>query len=99
MGLLSEAFTTVVEVQRQMDGMIFDYAAQQWVAPTPESIAAADNVVSTLIGAMTDLVTFPIQVSVLGIIKLNITRPQVDTMLAKIQGAIKSYTSATRINM
>lgn len=99
MGLLSEAFTTVVEVQRQMDGMVFDYAAQQWVAPTPESLAAADNVVSTTIGAMVDLVPFPIQASVLGIIKLNITRTQVDTMLAKIQGAIKNYVSITRINM
>jgi len=98
MGLLSEAFTTIVEVQRQMDGMIFDYAAQQWVAPTPETLAAADNVVLTTIGAMVDLVPFPIQANVLGIIKLNITRAQVDTMLAKIQAAIKNYTTVTRIN-
>ena len=99
MGILAEAFTTVVEVQRNMDGKIWDYTAQKWIAPTPASITAADVAVSATLGAMVDLIPFPIAADVLGLIKLNITRAQMDTAISKIQAAVKAYVSATRINM
>jgi len=99
MGILAEAFTTVVEVQRTMDGKIFDYTTQKFIAPTPASLTAADVAVTATLEAMLDLLPFPISASVLGIITLNVTRTQMDTAVAKIQTAVKTYVAATRINM
>jgi hypothetical protein len=99
MGILSEAFTTVVEVQRTMDGKIWDYATQKWLSPTPASLTAADTAVTATLGAMIDLLPFPISASVLGIITLNVTRAQMDTAIGKIQAAVKAYVAATRVNM
>jgi len=99
MGILSEAFTTVVEVQRTMDGKIWDYTTQKFIAPTPASLTAADVAVSATLGAMVDLLPFPISTSLLGIITLNVSRAQMDTAISKIQTAVKVYVAATRINM
>jgi hypothetical protein len=99
MGILSEAFTTVVDVQRNLDGKIWDYNTQKYIAPTTASLAAADTAITATLGAMCDLVPFPIAASVFGLVNINITRTAFDASLAKVQAAVKAYVAATRVNM
>jgi hypothetical protein len=96
-GLLSEGFVTLISVQRELDGKVWDYATQKWLPPTPESLAAADAAVIETVGAVVDLIPFPIQTSVLGVINLSVSRAAMDAAIAKIQSAVKVYVAATRI--
>ena len=95
MGLLTESFRTVVTLTRDMDGQIYNKTADTWYPATPESLIAADTAIGGTVSAMMDMVPFPIQTSIMGIISLNITRVQMDTALDKVRAAIRDYVTIT----
>ena len=97
MGLLTESFKTVVTLTRDMDGMIYDKSTDTWLPATPESLAAADTAIGETMSAMMDMVPFPIQTSIMGIISLDISRAQMDTALDKVRAAIRDYVTATTV--
>jgi len=97
MGTISDMFNSIIEVQRTLDGRIWDYNTQKWLPPTAASLTAADSAVSSSLGAMIDLIPFPLSINMLGIITINITRTQMDSSVSKIQAAIKAYVAATRV--
>ena len=95
MGLLTEAFMTVVELTRKVDGRIYDTETNNWLPATTESLASADDTIKEVISAMTDMVPFPIQANVLGIIQLDISRSQMDVMLDKVRATVRNYALIT----
>jgi hypothetical protein len=96
MGLITEGFSTVVEVTRQLDGRIWDYATQSWIAPTEVSIQAANTAVDEIVASFLDLIPFPISASVLGIFTLTVDRAKMEGVLDKVQGAVRKYVNATK---
>ena len=95
MGLLTESFVTVVTITRELDGRIFDYASQTWLPATEVSKVAADTAIGETISAIVDLVPFPLEISLFGIVKFDIDRGQMDASLSKIQNAIRIYVGVT----
>jgi hypothetical protein len=95
MGILSEAFVTVIDVTRELDGKIYDIATDSWLPATTESLAAADTAVGETISALLDVVPFPIEVSILGIVKFNVDYSTMQTSLFKVKDAIRTYVNAT----
>jgi len=95
MGLISEAFLTLASLHREIDGKIWDYTTQSWLPPTSVSEAAADQAITDTMSAALDLVPFPINLDVLGIIQINVDRSKMDTLVGKVQTAMKNYAEAT----
>ena len=82
MGLLTESLITLIELTKTLHG--------EGIDPT-----IADTAIKEVVSAVVDMVPFPIQASVLGIIQLNISRAEMDTALDKIRAAIKTYVYLT----
>ena len=97
MGLLTESFRTIVTLTRDMDGMIYDKNTDTWLPATADSLIAADAAIGGTVSAMMDMVPFPIQTSIMGIISLNISRAQMDAALDKVRTAIRDYVTATTV--
>ena len=95
-GILTQAFVTVVQITRELDGKIWDYPSQLWLPPTTESEQAADDAITGTMEAMLDLLPFPIEASIFGIVQISVNRGQMDTAMDKIQAAVKAYVAATR---
>jgi len=97
MGLLTESFRTVVQLTRDMDGMVYDKNTDTWLPATADSLIAADAAIGGTVSAMMDMVPFPIQTSIMGIISLDISRTQMDTALDKVRVIIRDYVTATTV--
>ena len=95
-GILTQAFVTVVQITRELDGRIWDYPSQLWLPPTEDSETAAHDAISGTVEAMLDLLPFPIEASIFGIVNINVNRGQMDTAMGKVQAAVRAYVNATR---
>lgn len=94
-GILTETLVTLILVRRELNGWIWDTTTGMWLPPTIDSEAAADTAMSEITGATVDLIPFPIEFSLLGLIDINIDRPKMDISLSRILAAVKAYTTAT----
>ena len=93
-GIISEAINAMVEMHKTINGKIWDEAQQVWLDPTPESEAAADQAVNSIVNAAMGLLTFPIEANVMGIVQISVDRAQMETVMGQVSTAIKNYTRA-----
>ncbi len=95
MGIIVEGIKTIITLDREINGKIWDPVNEIWLPATVESEEAADQAIGGILSSMLDLVPFPIEVNVLGIVQLNIGRVDMQTTLGKIHRVLKTYIQAT----
>jgi len=98
MSIIASTLATAIQVRRTFDGSSFDYDAQKWVPPTPESLIASDKALIDSLTTMLDLTTFPLQANLDGVIQLTITREAAAGVIVKLADVIKEYVNATTLN-
>lgn len=95
---MASVLATAIQVRRTFDGSLFDYAAQKWIKPTPESLAAANKAVVDVFNITLDLIPFPLPVYLPNAAPFNITREVADGVILKISNVVKDYVNATTVN-
>lgn len=88
--LVSSIMLSIVELNRALDGQIYNPVTGKWEPATPASIAAANTAIDQSVAAVADLFPFPLVLS-FGTIERN----AVDTVMAKIRAALRTYAQAT----
>ncbi len=95
MGIIVEGIKTIITLDREIDGRIWNPATETWTPATVESEDAADQAIGDILASMLDLVPFPIEANVLGIVQLNVARADMEATLDTIYGVLKTYVQAT----
>ncbi len=95
MGIIVEGIKTIITLDREIDGRIWNPATETWTPATVESEAAADQAIGGILASMLDLLPFPIEADVLGIVYIDIDRADMEKTLNTIHGVLKTYVQAT----
>ncbi len=97
MSIIAEAVKATIELTREIDGRIYNSNTGTYSPATVESLVQANTAVSTVVGAILDLLPFPVTANIMGLFNLDVTRSEMDVVMAEILTAIRSYTKAVTI--
>lgn len=96
--MFRELLRLALEVTRAFDGSIYNETTNEYLAPTAESIAAANEAVTVILQEFLQRSTInSMEIRLLNFFHIVLDRSLIDSVLPTIQGAMRNYCEKTVI--